>query len=801
MMKKVFLLVMVLLSLFLMAGTVIAQDDFPDADIKNDDGGVVLVTGELSFTNPFFLLGVSQPIIILEDQGGFVERDRQFIFSEESQVLGRFTSSFGESPVDYTFTLPIEPTASLNDVDQNGDDDDGVMIYAVAYWTNIWGEPFLERRDQGGGGWSTAYASTVIDPVTREVEGGVYLIWAPDDEQGFPSGFGDDGLLFTEDDPIVRIPEGYTMVDMSDPDEFEFDRSREVEIDTVEPETSAATDFSDLSYTEAFDAMIEKFRSEYAFTDYKDLDWNDISDEFRPRFEDAEDDEDPVAYAFALRDFAWSIPDGHVSAGFQSELGGVLQEDFVVSTAGGLGMSLVELDDGRVLVNFILPGGPADEAGIELGAEITEINGDDIDDAIEDTRPYSLPFSTEHALRLQQLRYVIRFELDEDVEVTFANPGEDEDTVEMTTIEERQSFAFSSFFRGVTGTELPVTFSILPSGYGYAKIWSFSDDEVLTVNIWERFLRTVIDNQIPGVIIDMRQNGGGSGYLADQLAAYFFDEVTPTGYTGFYDAESDEFFFDELEDGPMIPPPEEQNLIYDGEVAVLVGPACASACEFFSYNLTIDDRAQIVGQYPTAGLGGSVEDFFMPEGGVVRFTIGRATDLDEEIHIEGIGVVPTVEVPVDEQTVFELQDPVLDFGVAALDEALGFATDEQDTGGGGAGEVVGDLVITDGGEIEVGDEIEGEIEVGERIQYTLTVDDDVTLLITAEGADDDLDTYIRVYDEDGDLITENDDVELGVQLNSRIEGLELEDGDTIIIEMATFGDASEGEFVLVVEEE
>ena len=40
-----------------------------------------------------------------------------------------------------------------------------------------------------------------------------------------------------------------------------------------------------LSYTEAFDAMIEMFRTRYAFTEYKHLDWDAISDEFRPRFE------------------------------------------------------------------------------------------------------------------------------------------------------------------------------------------------------------------------------------------------------------------------------------------------------------------------------------------------------------------------------------------------------------------------------------------------------------------------------------------------------------------------------------
>jgi C-terminal processing protease CtpA/Prc len=764
-------------------GAVAAQEEAPEAEIINNEGGAVLVTGEMDYTNPLLTAGVAQPLIILEDQTGYVRRDRQYLFPEESQTLGQFTSDFFSSPVSYSIALPIEPQGALNDVDNDDDEDTGVQIFAVAYWTNTFGDPFLERRDQQGGGWSTAYASTQVDASTSEVEGGKYLIYAPEEGQGFPSGFGDDGLLFTEDDPIVIVPQGYTVVDL-DSDPFTFDRSREVEIDTIEPQETALDDFSSLSYTEAFDAMIEKFRSEYAFSEYKDLDWNAISDEFRPRFEEAEENNDPTAYAFALRDFTWAIPDGHVGAGIPSI---ALDEAFLTATAGGLGLSLVELDDGRVLVNFILPGGPAAEAGIALGAEITEINGTPIADAISETQPFSLPFSTEHALRLQQLRYVVRFPLDSEVELTYANEGEEATTAALTTVDERQSFGFSSFNRSVTGAEPPVTYEILPSGYGYVKIWSFFDNEVLTIQLWEAFI-SLANQGLPGVIIDMRQNGGGSGFLAEQMAAYFFDEEQITGYTGFYDPDTDAFVTDLERPDRMYPPPPE--LRYGGPVAVLVGPACASACEFFSYNMTLDDRAEIVGQYPTAGLGGSVEDFYMPDGASVRITIGRALDADEEIHIEGIGVVPTIDVPVDEETAFAQDDVVLAYAERALDEITG------QVGTGNAPPV--DVTVTDGGEIAVGDEVSGELLLGERIRYTLTVEADGALDIAVAGSEEDLDTYLRIYDAEDALLTENDDVVLGEQINSAVTGLEVAEGDVIVIEVGTFDDVGAGTFTMTV---
>ena len=66
--------------------------------------------------------------------------------------------------------------------------------------------------------------------------------------------------------------------------------------------------------------------------------------------------------------------------------------------------------------------------------------------------------------------------------------------------------------------------------------------------------------------------------------------------------------------------------------------------------MTINNRAIIVGQYPTEGAGGSVERFLMPEQIQVQMTTGRAVDANGEIHLEGKGVVPTVKVPVTAET-------------------------------------------------------------------------------------------------------------------------------------------------------
>lgn len=635
-----------------------------------EGAGPKTVTGSVEYTNPFFTAGVAQPVIILEDQGGFVTRDRKFIMPVESQTLAQITSDFYTSPFTYSLVLPAEPKGTLHDVNNDDKDDVGVMIFAVAYWTNTWGDPYLERRDLYGGGWSSAYASTRVSSDSDtylEVYGGKYLVFAPNNEQQFPSGFGADGKLFTADDPIMDLPAGWSVIDM-DQTPFAIDRSDSAVLDLYEPESIALDDFSGMTYTDAFDAMLEKFRKEYAFTEYKEINWDALGKEFRPRFEAAEKDRDSYAYALALRDFLWSIPDTHVGMDTSA-----LNEDFFADIAGGIGLALGETSDGKIIARFITPGGPAELAGIEFGAEIVSMDGQPIRGVVSSVVPWSSPFSNMEAKRLQQLRYATRFRLEKgQVDIAFVNPGDAEKNVTLNVVSESESFRVTSFYAGQPETALPVEYKMLAEGYGYIKVNSFFDNAVLTIQIWEYALQYFIENDVPGVVLDLRYNGGGDGWLADQMAAYFFDEELVTGVASSYDEVTGEFFLDPDGERIMIPPRE--SLRYDGPVVVLVGPACISACEFFSYAMTINGRSVVVGQYPTSGAGGSVEQFIMPENTSVQMTVGRAMDADGNIHIEGGGVTPGARVPVTLET-FQREmagdDVILEAALRVISEPKG----------------------------------------------------------------------------------------------------------------------------------
>ena len=756
----------------------LAQEDSetpPAAQIVNDEGGAVRISGSVTYSAPYFTLGVAQPLVILEDQTGFVDRNEHFLMPVASQTIGQITSDFFTSPFQYSLALPIEPQGSYRDVDNDVVEDQGVQIFAIAYWDNTFGDPFLEERDLYGGGWSTAYASTRISDdieTDREIVGGVFLVYTTDDQQGFPSGFGEDDLLFTDDDPIVTLPQGYTIVNM-DAEPFSFDRSRNPVVDLIEPEGIALVDYSDQSYSDAFNSLVDLLTKEYAFTEYKEIDWEAKRTEFLPLFEAAATDEDARAYQRALRDFGWSIPDGHVSGAFVSE-------DFQQAIAGGLGIAIRETDEGSVIVNFVGEGSPAETAGITLGTEIVAIDGVPIGDAIGNAVAFSAPFSTEHFKRLQQMRYAVRFPIETEVELTWIDAEGEEVTETMTVIGEYDSFSFSSFARGTTGFEIPVEYKLLEADeygdndYGYAKIDSFSDNSVLTIQLWERLIRTLKQYAVGGLIIDMRQNGGGSGFLADQMAAYFFQEPHVLGNSGFYDEDRGEFYFDpEGQDRYYLPA---EDLRYDGEVAIIVGPFCLSACEFFSYDMTIDDRATVVGHYPTGGLGGSIKSIKMPDEEYFTYTIGRAVDADGEIHIEGKGVPPSVQVTITEENLLadEDKDVLLDAAIAHLDSLLAVET-------------------IDGGEISVGETITGTLASRSVVQYTLSLSAGDVISVFARS--EDFDTFLALYlNGDSPIMTDDDSYDT----DAALEELEVPSDLQLIVEVSSALGDEEGTYTLEV---
>ena len=136
------------------------------------------------------------------------------------QILGRISLPIVPAPLRFEVDLPIAPSCESVDLDNNEKKDSGVKVFAAIVATNIFGDSYLEQLEQESG-----FTSVSTDPKTQSVSSGFLLIYSPNDDQGVPSGFGTDGKLFTNDDPTIKIPAGYSLMNIDKGRKITFDRS------------------------------------------------------------------------------------------------------------------------------------------------------------------------------------------------------------------------------------------------------------------------------------------------------------------------------------------------------------------------------------------------------------------------------------------------------------------------------------------------------------------------------------------------------------------------------------------------
>jgi carboxyl-terminal processing protease len=418
---------------------------------------------------------------------------------------------------------------------------------------------------------------------------------------------------------------------------------------------AALKDYSALTYTAAFDNLIEDLRLRYPFTAYKQIDWDAIVAEIRPAVVEAEERNDRDAFSLALLRLTVMLKDGHA--------GVTPPYDWIFTNyGGGLGMYLGITDDRRISLRCVAPGLPAANAGIEEAAVITAWNGED-PVAVMQSAPELFPSSTEFNRELERLRWMSRMRPGTEVTVEYRNPDESETrTATLTAVEGAEGLGSAPCGEALNDpVEMPVTVEVLPSGIGYVKVNTFSDDVILMTHAWEWAIERLNALQVPALIVDVRLNGGGSGNLATYFAGSFYKESFVLN-TAFLSDESGTQI--DIGDTRVDPAPVQ----WDGPVATIINPGCASACEIFAAAMALDPSHLIVGRSPSAGVEAGVEPWLLPDGIYFQAPVIAFRNPDGSIFLEGVGVVPNVKVPNTPENL--LVTPRVDAALAVAVQAL-----------------------------------------------------------------------------------------------------------------------------------
>lgn len=438
-------------------------------------------------------------------------------------------------------------------------------------------------------------------------------------------------------------------------------------------------DLEGMAWENAFVAMKGRMQHEYPFTEWKGIDWDALEAKYRPRIKAAQDAKDDEAYYLALREFLYSIPDGHVGISDAPEYR-------LHAIGGGYGFALVRLDDGRVIACVVDKGGAAEKLGMKWGAELLSWNGRAMAEsaaAVSVLWAPEPPATPVDRVR-EQYRLLTRAPVGTKAHIAFKNPGESAPIeAEIVAYQDRYvSLELAAMFEAAFRDESdPFTATYLPGDIGYVKMQGIG--ATLSAPFPERaFAKTLQayqDRGVKGMILDLRRNRGGSDELAAKYCGYFFGEEQPFKEVETFSEAEKAFAVDAKRSVKIVP----AQPSFTRPVVVLIDSSTLDAGEGIAAALKRLPNVRTVGDAAThasfATTGGGMT---MPKGHTVLYPIGRALDAQGKILLESDregngGVTPDVRVETTQETVqrrfVKNEDVVLERGQQVLAEMIAAA--------------------------------------------------------------------------------------------------------------------------------
>lgn len=309
------------------------------------------------------------------------------------------------------------------------------------------------------------------------------------------------------------------------------------------------------------------------------------------------------------------------------------------NTAGeftGVGIQIIE-SNGEIVVVTPLPNSPALEAGVKSGDIIKTVDG--------------APIS---GLTSSDASKLIR--------------GKEGTSVKLGILRGQENLTFEVIRRTIVTST--VEGKILDNNMGYLKVSDFSDN---TVELVKKELAAFDESNVKKIVIDMRNNGGGTLKSAVDMLNLFVTEG-PVVYVDYATGKED------IYESTL----KEQKY----EIAVLINEGSASATEIFAGAVKYKNEGVIVG---TKSFGKGVVQSLYPlkNKSGVKFTTAEYLSVNKT-PVHKIGITPHIEVSNEKTdltqypTFSKLKKPVL--GTVSLDvlaaemilDKLGYEINEPD---------------------------------------------------------------------------------------------------------------------------
>jgi len=366
---------------------------------------------------------------------------------------------------------------------------------------------------------------------------------------------------------------------------------------------------------EVFERIWKDVDEKYYEPKFNGVNWEDVRTRYEPKVALVKDDEE---FYNLMKQMVEELHDAHTRFNTPNEWKNREKHQGV---SLGFGVEQIE---GKTVVNFVRPESEAESKGIKLGMVVQTLDGQPVAELLAASKNKRERNSSERADMLLAYRDI------------FSGP------VDSTLKLGLQRADGSTFETSVTRTiyALPpkVEGKLLPSGNGYIR---FDEFETGIARQFKDELEKL--RNAPGLVIDLRNNGGGTLdsmlALAEDLlpeSTLFAEDRTRSGkpLSEFFGLSKVDL---ELHAGKA------GKQVYAGPVVILVKSRTASASEIYAAGMQDNGRARIIGTQTCGCVLGIVKNRRTKGGGVLEISeILWLTPKGRKL--EGEGVLPDREV-------------------------------------------------------------------------------------------------------------------------------------------------------------